>query len=319
VHGHFSRPQKDVDLRRRFPDFHFLANESIRDGIVVGVEIDVPFEVDGPVMNSVYLGNVCGKGDQEGLLGSEQVDGASVEVSLVGFVVSTTELQDLTVQVGEVLERTLHQEVIFYIMERSLDLARAVLVQDPMCHKPEPEALFERFHLGGCNRIGSGARRDDDIRVIDDAPLTGTTEEPQGIGQEDLALEACEPGVVLNKQHSRMTEDQRGTLTASLRLAELHVVRRCVELHLLSRPKFIPTRRGFGRFAKPVPGHEPCQCAVFHLDPVLGQFLPNSDEIALASNHLGPNSLQVRLQCPLGSHGWNLGRPLLENRHHAPA
>src|SRR2546422_11329063 len=72
-----------------------------------------------------------------------------------------------------------------------------------MGSKLETKAFTEGFHLRHTNHLSSRAAQHDDMSVIDQRVPAASAKETQGIGQEDLAVEALECRVTLEEQHPR--------------------------------------------------------------------------------------------------------------------
>jgi hypothetical protein len=116
-------------------------------------------------------------------------------------------------------------------------------------HEREAEALGERGHLGHGEHVPSGAPQHHDVRVVDHAGLRDAIQVAKGLGEEDLALEATEPGVELEEEQAGVGEHEAGRLHAPHPAAEVQVVRRGVVLHFLAWREVIPPGRLFGDLA----------------------------------------------------------------------
>src|SRR2546427_9762707 len=84
-----------------------------------------------------------------------------------------------------------------------------------MGSKLETKAFTEGFHLRHTNHLSSRAAQHDDMSVIDQRVPAASAKETQGIGQEDLAVEALECRVTLEEQHPRVAQNGGSRLRRS--------------------------------------------------------------------------------------------------------
>src|SRR5439155_23375298 len=71
-----------------------------------------------------------------------------------------------------------------------LDASGTIRIAEFMGSKLETKAFTEGFHLRHTNHLSSRAAQHDDMSVIDQRVPAASAKETQGIGQEDLAVEA---------------------------------------------------------------------------------------------------------------------------------
>src|SRR2546422_11562405 len=95
-----------------------------------------------------------------------------------------------------------------------------------MGSKLETKAFTEGFHLRHTNHLSSRAAQHDDMSVIDQRVPAASAKETQGIGQEDLAVEALECRATLEEQHPRVAQNGGSVLCPVLSSRALPHTRR---------------------------------------------------------------------------------------------
>ena len=96
-------------------------------------------------------------------------------------------------------------------------------------------ALGESLHLSRRDHVLARASQDDDVGVVDHRRSSRSLEIAKGFGEEELALEASESGVALEKEHVRVAQRSRCGLDLAHLASDLSLVRGGVVLHLLAR------------------------------------------------------------------------------------
>jgi hypothetical protein len=157
------------------------------------------------------------------------------------------------------------------------------------------------------------------VGVVDHAGLAGTVHVAQGLGEEDLALEAAELWVQLEEEHPGVGEHEAGRLHAPDRAAEVKVVGGGVVLHLLARREVVVPDRLLGYLADSVAAAEGGQGRIGELEPGLGQLLVHPHETALALAE-EPQDVLAVLEGLLGAcEPRHLGRALPQDLAHGGA
>ena len=205
----------------RLAHLEAAADERGGHGVVIGVEGDVALDIDEPLMEQVGLGDPAGQAAQGRVLDGEELARGGLEVALGAGVDAITPGAGLAVGVGPVGEAPAGEKAPLDEAEHPLDAPGAIGVADGVGDEGEAEALGEGGHLGHGDHVPPGALEHDHVGVVDHAGLAGAVHVAKGLGEEDLALEAAEPGVELEEEHAGVAEHEAGGLHAPHRAAEV--------------------------------------------------------------------------------------------------
>ena len=104
--------------------------------------------------------------------------------------------------------RYVDQEVVLDGVEGTLDTSFPVGVTDRVSTKDHTVALGECPHLCRWDHVLTRALQHDDMGVVDHHLSWSSLEIAQGLGEEELALEAREAGVQLDKDHPRVAQHE---------------------------------------------------------------------------------------------------------------
>ena len=133
------------------------------------------------------------------------------------------------------------------------------------------------------------------MRVVDHAPLAASLVVGHRVGQEDLALEATEVRISLEKEHMRIAKGERRGLHAGAPRGDDGLVRRGVVLHLLARRELVSACRLRGLVANAVAPTECSQRRVAERRAESGQLLVHAYQIALARGMQRQNLIAIGL------------------------
>ena len=120
------------------------------------------------------------------------------------------------------------------------------------------------------------------MRVVDHDPVGGAAELDQRIGQEELAVEAPEPGGTLEEQHPRITQHGRRGLDLACLAIDDGLMGRGVVLHLLARLEVVSPGGDLRLLADAVAAAERGQGRIGDLGALAPEFLMDPDQIAFA-------------------------------------
>ena len=104
MHGDLARPLVDDDAVVALAHLEVPADERGGHGVVIGVQRDIPLDVDEPLMKQVGLGDPAGQAAQGGVLGGKELARGGLEVSLGAGVDALTPGAGLAIGVGPVGE-----------------------------------------------------------------------------------------------------------------------------------------------------------------------------------------------------------------------
>ena len=220
-----ARPVGNDDAVLGLAHLEAAADERGGHGVVVGVEGDVALDIDQALVDQIRLGDPAGQPPQGRVLDGEQLARRGLELPLGAGIDAVAPGAGLAIGVGPVGEASAGQEAALDEAEHPLDTAGAIGVADGVGDKGEAETLGERGHLGHGDHVAPGAAQHDDVGIVDQAALGDPIEVAEGLGEEDLALEAAEARVELEEQQARVGEHEAGGLHAPPRAAEMQVVR----------------------------------------------------------------------------------------------
>ena len=173
-----------------------------------------------------------------------------------------------------------------------------------MGSKLETKAFTEGFHLRHRNHLSSRAAQHDDMSVIDQRVPAASAKETQGIGQEDLAVEALECRVTLEEQHPRVAQNGGCSLRRALLAGDLHQMRRAVMLQFLTRLKLVKSRGLLRLLANAVTSAKGRQRRIGESQSAANEFFMDPDEIALAVGPLLQNLLPEGFRFLESEQGW---------------
>src|SRR5258705_5124714 len=195
------------------------------DGIAVGRNADITFDIHDALMQKVDRRHPDGQWFQERLLDGKEFSRAGLEFRSESSVHLVTPLASLTVGVLPVLEGATGQKVVFNIGKPPFDVSRTIGVPFLMGFEREVVAFAEGLHLRDGNHIASGPLEYYQLRVVDHAGGTAAAQVVQGVGKEHLAVKAREVGIELKEDHAGVAQNQRGRLHAALFATEVDHVR----------------------------------------------------------------------------------------------
>jgi hypothetical protein len=232
VRGHPPRPP--VDFNRVFGLAHFdvASDEVVGDRIAIGIHRDVPLEIHQPLVKKIDRGYPDRQRFQMRPFSGEQLARAGLEIITEPGIDLIAPFARLPVGLFPVAEGAARQEVGFDIAEAPLDTRGAVSIALLMRLEAESAAIGEDGHLRHGDYVPARSFQHHDVSVVDQTGGTGTLEVLEGIGEKDLAIEACEAGKELKEEHTGIAANQGSRLDRPQAAADLSAVRRSVVLHL---------------------------------------------------------------------------------------
>lgn len=201
VRRDLSRSVVDVDLALGLADLEPPPEKPPRRRVAVGVDGHEALHVDDALMKGVHLRHPRWQGTQPRLLGDKELARTGMQVTAVSGVDAIAPRDRLAVQRLPVGEFAPDEKVVLDVVEGPLDPCRAIGIPLLVRFEDEAEALAEALHLRHRHHRAPRAGEHDDMGVVDHARRAGAAEVAQRIGEEDLAVEAGERGVVLDEDH----------------------------------------------------------------------------------------------------------------------
>jgi hypothetical protein len=215
VGGHQPRTVEDIDTILGFSYFERTGDEGVGNGITVAIHADEALGIDDAVVELVDLGDVKGKRPHLRSFAGEELPGRGSEMSSELGVGAVAELSGLSVEIGEVLESPPGKEVVFDEVHGTLDPGGAIGIADFVGLKVKAEALGESLHLGDRDHVFSRSPKDHHVGVVDQTAFADAGKVLERFGEEQLAVEPIEGGIVLEEQHAGITKDAGGGLNRS--------------------------------------------------------------------------------------------------------
>lgn len=281
--GHLQIFEEDLDPIPGLMDLNLFSDQSFRDRIAVGIDLDIAGDIYGSIPGLIDRRDIERKGDEVRLF--YQVNGFRVHTQgtfdlLVGHFLAPS--LGLEVEIMPSGEGATSQEIVLHVGKISFYFGFAVSIANGVGDEGDPKDLAETFHFGGHLGLGAAAVSHDDAGVVNNTPWAGALHEAKGGIEKDPGLEAGKGRVILDIELSGITEDQPGTLGLDLFPIDKHLVGRGVVLHFLARPKDIDSGTAFFLiFSQIQTAHDSGQGAVGDLLAVFVlQDLLNPDDIA---------------------------------------
>lgn len=295
--GHESVPVVDSQAFHGLPDAQLTAEQGLGHRIAVGVEGDIPFDIDPSFVQLVDFGDILGKRFEMRLLLDVECAGGGPEVSASAIVDDVAPIDELAVQIVQGREGSTGVEVALDIVERPLDARRAIGITNVVGFELEAEALAQRQHriarYGGWPR----AARDDDRRIVDHASRRGSTEIAEGLSQKDPSLESTPSLVDLRIDEPRETQNETGAGQRAPHVADSHGVRGSIVLHLFARGEVISTGSNLRCNSDALTPAESRECGISCFDGcTLRQLLGNPDHVPLTFIVQTPDELEMSAQ-----------------------
>src|SRR5690606_13793522 len=295
VGGDETRTVEDMNLGLGLAHIELATDEACARIVAKRVNVNVALEVDDAVMEAIDGRAPSRQRDEQVALGREQVAATGVELAAESGVDLVAPGDGLLIGVVEVAELASGEEVALHVLEQPLDDGGAIGVALLVSAKLEASILSESGHLGYRHHVRAGTAQHDHTGVVDHADGAGAADVVEGVVEEDLALEPCEPRVQLHEGEVRVGQREPGNLYGALAATDVGRMGRGVVLHLLTWLVVVASSGLLRLAADAVATAVRGQRLVGELSALCFELLVNTHQVALALSKLGDDLVVVGL------------------------